>query len=169
MKIIEAMKRIKHLNEKAADLRAKVAAHCVNLDFETPVYPDQESQVREWLQSHFDTIQEIARLRLAIQKTNVATNVTIELGGRQVTKTIAEWIYRRKDLAKTDLALWQGIGDRNLKEGMMTSPSGQPMSVKIRRYYDPRERDQKVELYRQEPSIVDSTLEVVNAVTEILE
>lgn len=169
MKIIEAMKRLKHLHEKAADLRAKVAQYCSDLDYETPVYPDQKAQVSEWMQSHTDTLQEIARLRVALQRTNLATSVTIELGGAQVSKTIAEWIHRRKDLAKLDLEIWSKLGDRNLREGTMNTSTATPVQVKIRRYFDPKLRDGKMDLYRQEPSVIDSTLEVVNAVTDLIE
>ena len=40
MKLIEAMKRIKELTVKAADLQQKVSVTCANLDIETPVYAD---------------------------------------------------------------------------------------------------------------------------------
>ena len=169
MKIIEAMKRIKQLQEKTADLRQKVAQYCADVDFETPAYPDQKGQIDEWLQSHSDTIQEIARLRTSIQRTNLSTSVTIELGGKQVTKSIAEWIHRRKDLAKFDFDLWSKLGDRNLKEGVMQSTTGGNIQVKIRRYFDPKKRDEMMALYKSEPSIVDGHLEVVNAVTDLVE
>lgn len=169
MKIIEAMKKLKHLQEKTADLRVKIGQYCADLDFETPMYPDQRGQIDEWLQSHFDSLQEIARLRVAIQKTNLATSVTIELGGKQVTKTIAEWIHRRKDLAKLDLDAWSKLTDRGLKEGVAQTTTGGTRDVKIRRYFDPRLRDEKMALYKSEPSIIDGHLEVTNAVTDLLE
>lgn len=169
MKIIEAMKKIKHLQEKAADLQAKVKQHCADLDYETPVYPDQRAQIAEWIQSHTDTVQEIARLRVAIQRTNLATEVSIQLGDRTATKTIAEWIHRRKDLAKLDLAMWGSLGDRGLREGMIATSTGGQKEVRIRRYFNPKERDEKMALYRQEPMLIDSTLEVVNATTELIE
>ena len=168
MKIIEAMKTVKRLHEKLADLQTKVAQHCADLEHETPVYPDQAGQIKEWLQSHFDTIQEIARLRTAIQRTNIATEVTIELGGKAVTKSIAEWIHRRRDLATADFVIYSRLGDRGLKEGIAKTSSGSEMQVKIRRYFDPKDRDVKMELYRSEPTIIDSTLEVINAVTDVI-
>ncbi len=170
MKIIEAMKRIKHLQEKCADLRVKVGQYCADMDFETPTYePDQKAQITEWLQSHADTVQEIARLRVAISRTNLATVVTIELSGRQVQKTIAEWIHRRKDLSKLDLEMWSKLTDRNLREGTMNTSTGTPKEVKIRRYFDPRMRDAAMASYKAEPSIIDGHLEVVNAVTDLIE
>jgi len=164
------MKKIKDLNLKAEDLKTKVSTYCSDHTLETPVYGDgQAGKIKEWLQSYGDTTKEILRLRLAIQRTNLATTVTMELGGKQVTKCIGEWIHRRRDLAKMDKSVWDSIGDRGLKEGIITTSTGEKKEVKIRRYYDPNERDKMVELYRSEPSIIDSTLEVTNAVTELQE
>lgn len=168
MKLIQAMKKIKDLQIKANDLRDKVKKHCADLDYETPAYPDQKNQIKEWIQSHSDILKEILSLRVAIQKTNLSTNVVIELDGKQVNKSIAEWIHRRKDLAKMEMDMWSMLTDRNLKEGRISESSGQIREVKIRRYFDSAEKDKKIDLYRTEPSIIDSTLEVVNATTELI-
>lgn len=168
MKLIQAMKLVKDLAEKAEDLRRKVARYCVDLDYETPTYENQANQIAEWVQSHTSIIQEIASLRVSIQRTNILTPVTIELGGKQVTKTIAEWVHRRRELSQLDYAMWSGLTDRNLKEGTVVTSSGEKKEVHLRRYYKPAERDQKLELYRSEPSLIDSTLEIVNATTEVI-
>ena len=47
-------------------------------------------------------------------------------------------------------------------------PGTSPTPVKIRRYFVAKERDEKIELYRNEPEVIDRTLEVVNAVTDLL-
>jgi hypothetical protein len=171
MKLIEGMKLIKELLTKAEDLRKKVGQHCADLDFETPLYADQKRQVSEWMQAHSDIMKEVLGLRFRIQKTNLATAVPIELGGKPVNKTIAEWIHRRRELAKLELEAWSKLGDRNLKEGALppSIPGGEPKPVKIRRYFDPLERDKKIDLYRSEPGIIDRTLEVVNATTDLLD
>jgi gas vesicle protein len=170
MKLIEALKKIKNLQEKADDLKSKVHTYCADQSHETPTYGDnQKEQIKEWIQSYEDTLKEILRLRVAIQKTNLQTPVTIELGGKAVTKSISEWIHRRRDFADRSLQLWKGIGDRGLREGNIKTSTGEMQEVKIRRYYEPRERDEKVELYRSEPTIIDSVLEVKNAVTDLIE
>lgn len=169
MKIIEAMKKIKDLQIKAEDLRNKVGVYHADVDFENPVYADQRGQVSEWLQAHSDILKEILRLRVAIQRTNLVTNVAIELGGKAVTKTIAEWIHRRRDLAGLDMAAWQKLNDKGLRDGQMKTTLGDVRDVHVRRYYDPKERDAKIDLYRTEPMAIDGTLEVVNAVTDVIE
>ncbi|MBE9572557.1 MAG: hypothetical protein IMF11_18180, partial [Proteobacteria bacterium] len=126
-------------------------------------------QVDSWVQAHSDILKEILRLRIAIQQTNLVTRVTVELGGRIVTKTIAEWIHRRRDLAEEELSMWNCLTDRGIKEGTGSGPSGDPMEFKIIRFYDPGLRDTKRELYQSEPMIIDGRLEVVNATTDMIE
>lgn len=170
MKLIEAMKKIKELQIKADDLRKKVATYCADQSHETAVYgAEQKTKIKEWIQAHGDVLKEILKLRVNIQRTNLATNVTIELGGKQISKSIAEWIHRRRDLAEAERSMWAGIGDRGLREGVVQTSTGEKMEVKIRRYYDPSERDNALELYRSEPGIIDRTLEVTNAVTDCAE
>ncbi len=170
MKLIQAMKKLKDLNLKAEDLRSKVGQFCADLTIETPVYPDQRGKISEWIQAHGDILKEILSLRVAIQRTNLATPVAIEIDGKQVTKSIAEWIHRRRDLAKVEMEIWGKLGDRGLREqNVQTSPNGPVTEVRIRRYYDPQEKDRRLALYRSEPSVIDATLEVVNATTDLIE
>lgn len=170
MKLIQAMKKLKDLKAKAQDLREKVGRHCADLSVETPVYADQKTQITQWIQAHHDILKEILTLRTDIQRTNLATRVSIELDGKQVTKSIAEWIHRRRDLAQEEMQMWGALTDRNLKEGnIQTVKDGPVTEVKIRRYFDPAEKDKRVAAYRSEPSIIDGVLEVTNAVTDLIE
>lgn len=170
MKLIEAMKRVKANTLKVSDLHQKIGAVCANLSHETPVYgADTAAQVGAWLQGCEDLSQENVRLLCAIQRTNLATQVTIELGGKQVTKSIAEWIWRRRTYAAIDLQTWQRLGDRGLKEGHMPQSTGNAIEVKIVRHFDPVLRDAKAAMYRDEPHMIDAALEVVNAVTDLIE
>lgn len=169
IKLIQGMKKLKDLSTKAEDLRKKVGAYCADLTMESPTYPDQKLQISTWVQSHGDILKEILHLRTAIQRTNLATSVTIELESKHVTKSIAEWIHRRRDLAKLDGQMWGALGDRGLREqNVQTTPGGAVTEIRIRRYFEPAERDRKVEVYRTEPSIIDATLEVVNATTDLI-
>jgi len=169
MKIIEALKKIKELQKKADDLKDKVSRNCAHLDYETPAYQNQGQQITEWLQAHGDVIKEILRLRIAIQCTNLSVAVEIELGGKFVKKSIAEWIHRRRDLADNERRMWSKLTDRGLKEGKFKQSTDVPMDVKIVRYYKAEERDKKVELYMCEPNVIDARLETVNAVTDLIE
>jgi len=171
MKIIEALKQQKELLIKADDLRKKVRDHCAYLDYETPVYQDQKAQIREWIQAHHDILKEVERLRLAVQRTNIETDVTINIDERHVTKSIAGWIHRRRELAQLERDMWRMLTDRNLKEGHLQPSQGsaEARPVKIVRCFDPQERDKKLDVYSREPQIIDAQLEIVNAITDLIE
>ena len=169
MKIIEGLKQIKDLQRKADDIRTVIKDNCARSSLETDKYPEQEKKVAGWLQAHFDLTKEILRLRVAIQRTNLETSVDIELSGNTVTKTIAEWIHRRRDLAPMDLSAWRCLTDRGIQEGRGKGPSGDEIEIKIVRFYSPSDRDTKIDQYQSEPTIIDSRLEVVNAITDLIE
>jgi hypothetical protein len=169
MKIIEAMKALKDNDAKVADLQAKISQHCARLSFETSPYSDPRAQVREWVQSCNDLSQYSATLLVRLAKTNLLTSVTIELGGKQVTKSIAEWVWRRRKFAKLDMETWLRLNDRGLKEGTLPSTQGIAEKVFVLRSYDAEERDKMVAIFSSEPSKIDATLEIVNATTDLVE
>ena len=169
MKLIEALKQIKDLSRKADDLKDKVATNSAYLDFETPKYTNQKQQVAEWIQAHSDILKEILKLRIGIQRTNLQISVTIELDGKQVTKTIAEWIHRRRDLATDECTIWHKLTDRGLKEGKFKESTGEERIIKIVRCYDTKQKDDRIASLTSEPSIIDSRLEIINAVTDLVE
>lgn len=170
MKLIEAMKRVKQNKEKISDLQKKVADHCANMAHETPVYGSEtKTKVTEWLQACTDLSQENVKLLLAIQRTNLATPVSIALNGESVTKPIAAWVWRRREYAASDLATWMKLTDRGLKEGQASTSTGQPFDLKLVRHFDPVLRDTKQAMFKSEPHEIDSALEIVNAVTDLIE
>jgi hypothetical protein len=172
MKLIEAMKRVKANKEKIANLQQMIGSYSAHLSHETPVYgTETPEKITGWAQTCEDLGQENIRLLTAIARTNLATQVTVTLGEKRVTKPISEWIWRRREYAALDLITYQRMNDRNLKEGHMPSsvPGGTPVEVKIVRSYNPERRDKKVAEYQGEPHEIDATLEVTNAVTDLIE
>lgn len=124
MKIIEALKQLKDLDVKAKELRTKIQEHSAYTSLETPRYPDQKAQVTSWLQAHRDVLFEIETLGYRLQKTNILTQVTIAVGGKDVTKSILQWISRRTKLAELERQSWAILTDRNIKEGNFESSAG---------------------------------------------
>lgn len=168
MKIIEGMKGIKANLIKAEDLRKKIAANSAILNIETPAYEDTAVQVQSWLDTHREIIANVESLRLAIQRTNIATDVTLTIGGKSVTKSIAAWVHRRRDLATFEKTAWAGLTDRNLREQNVAQSTGQVLEVRIKRFYNPKLRDEKTGIFTQEPHEIDAQLEVVNATTDLI-
>lgn len=168
MKIIEAMKKIKANKEKIVELNARIQRHASHLSFESPVYTDQLDKMKEWRQSCLDVSRDNVELLVQIAKTNIATPVTIQIGDNSITKSIAEWVWRRREYSAVDMQVWMQHTDRNLKEGNVQTSPGVFTEVKLIRYYDPTERDKNLDWLRQEPHLIDGALEVVNAVTDLV-
>jgi len=169
MKIIEALKKTKELQKKADDLKEKICNNCSISSVDTPLYEDQSKQISEWLQAHSDVLKEKLRLQIAIQKTNIETFVDIEIGGKTISKSIAEWIHRRRDLSKQEKRCWAVLTDRGIIEGISNTPSGGKIEIKIQRFYDPKKKDEMISLFDSEPYAIDSKLEIVNAITDLTE
>ena len=169
MKIIEGLKKLKYLEKKLDDLKEKIRRFCCDMDYETPAYPDQKEQIESWIQSYKDVLKEISNISYRLHKTNIETKVKIELDGKIVEKSIAEWILRRRKLITMETNLYTLLTDRGLKEGPVQFPSGNILNAKIRRYYDIKEKDRKLTSLSNEPFEIDSKLEIVNAITDLIE
>lgn len=172
MKLIEALKKIKDLERKAQDIRKKIKDNSAISSIQTPPYgtEGQTKKVAEWLQAHSDLLKEILRLRVAIQRTNLDTEVTVELGKTIVKKSLAEWIHRRRDLAKLEIEAYKMLTDRNIaEEAAVRLPSGEQAKVTIVRFFDPAVRDKMIDDLTTEISLIDGRLEIANAVTDLIE
>jgi hypothetical protein len=169
MKIIEAMKKIKDLQRKSEDLRRKIGQNSAKLSIEKSSYENPSGKISEWIQAVQDISKEVLRLRIAIQKTNLETMVEIELGDKLVTKCIAEWIHRRRDLALADCYAWKQLTDKGLKPQIVNSGQENETKIEVDLFFSQEEKDEMIERYTAEPHAIDSKLEVVNCVTDIIE
>ncbi len=130
---------------------------------------DTGKRITEWTQMCEDISQDNIKLLCSIQRTNINTKVTIELGGKKVTKTIAEWVWRRREYAAIDFATWSKLTDRGLRDNNLKTSTNENMEIKVIRHFDPIKRDEMLEIYRSEKSNIDAALEVVNATTDLIE
>lgn len=174
MLLVQALKERKRQSRKAEGLRAKIKEHCSDVDIQEPLYGTVESQkakINEWMQGHCDCMRNIADLTMAISRTNLDVDMTITVAGVDVSRPIAYWVIRRTErLAELQSKAWGSLTDRNIphEQQHAVSSGGNPIVVKIRRYFDPEMRDKKIEDLEQEIANIDAGLEVVNATTEVL-
>ncbi len=170
MKIIEALKKTQYLTKKVIDLKGKIYVGAADTELDIPLYTNQKEKVSEWLQATQDILLEIETIKHRIQKTNVLTEVSIELGGKIVTKSISRWIMRRRDLATMQKDAWMALTDRGLKpQASRQTNSDKIKHYLVRRYYDQEMKDKMVGLLDAEPTIIDGKLEIINVITDLLE
>jgi len=169
MKIIEALKELKLNVKKINDITARIALNSAKKEFEKSPYNDAPAQIKEWLDAVEGLSKRNGELTMKIAKTNATVQVTIELEGKQITKTIAEWIYRRRYGAAMELAAVKALTNRGLKDEQIKQTDGTLLETKVVLHYDQKTRDQRMDALQQEPTLIDTRLEMINAVTDLLE
>lgn len=171
MKIIEALKKVKYNREKMVDLARLIKQNAANMESQKgrTGYDDPKRKIREWVQSVHDLQNDNARLLAGIQRTNLTTKVTIEVeDGKPVTKTIAEWITRRREGVDQDYQVYSCMST-NLKQQTMQDAQGNLIVDNVVYNFSTEERDKKLMVLSEEKSRIDSTLEIVNATTDIVD
>lgn len=177
MKLIEALKDQKSTLRKMEDLRRKIASHCADLDVMQPTYgsaQEQEKKISEWLQSHDDLALKLTDLKKKIQNTNLQTLVTIKVGDKDITRSIVEWIIRKREIIDLQLLAYSSLNDRGLSEkGLraMGSPdeAKKLQNARVRFYFNASTRDQTIETLKTEKESIDKALEITNATIELID
>lgn len=178
MKIIEGMDKIKQNNKEIDDLKKKIAKYCVRYSHEGFEYKDEigndatRGKIAEWLQGANQLTLDNVNIQMRIQKTNLVTSVTIKIGDNIVTKSIAEWILRKRKYATQDLEIWAALNDRNMKDGYVPTSSGEKVETKVIRYYDPNLKDKKIKEFTLESmkgGLIDTHLAIASATTDLVD
>lgn len=171
MKIIEALKKVKYNREKMVDLARLIKQNAANMESQkgNTAYADPKRKIREWVQSVHDLQNDNAKLLAGIQRTNLTTKVTIEVEeGKPVTKTIAEWITRRREGVDQDYQVYSCM-TTGLKQQTMQDAQGNLVVDNVVYNFSTEERDKKLMILSEEKSRIDSVLEIVNATTDLVD
>lgn len=173
MKLIEALKKRNELKKKIDDINAKISKYCADHESETPTYKtpeDQRKQIDSWIQSVRDITFEIEKLSLQISRTNNSTIIQIDLNGNLISKPISSWIIRRQDLINLETRSYEVLTNRGLTQKLLSIPGQAEKAFdNVRKYFDQATRDRKIEELTSEKSKIDSTLEIINATTDLVE
>lgn len=170
MKIIEALKKIKANRVKIADLQGLIAKYAAHMESGTTslAYKDPAKAVTEWTQSIFSLTQDNAILLSRIQKTNLMVMVPVEIDGKIVTKNISEWVYRRREGVDQEVGAYMAMNTR-LTATATKDKEGNIVVDKVIHNYNQEARDKKLAVLKEEKSLIDSALEIANAITDLLD
>jgi hypothetical protein len=169
--LIQGLKKQKSMVSDMNQLIELIQQHSADFQNETPLLGDeqkQRAQLIAWWQAYRDLERDLEWLNLRIQHTNVSTYVPITFDKVTITMPISSWVYRRQHGCDRLVTLESAFSSRGLKEQSIKTSSGVTEVMKIRYYYDPQLQAQRLMDAKREKSIIDSTLEVVNATTKLL-
>lgn len=173
MTITEALKEIKFLEKKINDKAQKLRAACCEMDYSGQpfTYGDESEQravVNGLQQSIVDMTNEIERLSISVNKTNLETNVSVN--GKE--RSIASWILRRRKLCSLEVRAWNSLTDNGLKPQAQSIKNENGESVAVvtnpKKFYDEKKKNEVIESLENEANEIDGKLEVVNATTTLI-
>jgi len=156
MTILEALKKIKHLDRKIEKTHKRISRWCSYVDTDNPLY--DSGDVKRMLQSVEDLIRERNRLRHLIHKTNIATVVTFQ----HKEFTLDELLILRTLTLPAKLASVTLL--RRREKGF-----NDPKEAKVVLQYDPRERDKNIESIENTIDELDAFLDSVNITTNLVD
>jgi hypothetical protein len=156
MTILQALKKIKHLDRKIEKNNKRIARWCSYMDDEDPMY--DADGVKKLRQSVEDTIRERNRLRHSIHKTNILTKVEWQ----HKEFTIDELLILR---TLTLPAMLHSVTQMRRKEKSYNHDK----DVKAVMQYDPAERDKTIDSIEDTMDGLDAFLDSVNITTELVE
>jgi len=170
MKIIEAMKKLKVILKRLQDNTQQIAAYSSILSTEKPAFGSEEEQrrkVKALVQANNDLLGEYLTLKQQIEATNL--KITVEIGGKKWT--ISELLVIKRVLAQymvnTYNAMTTASAEQRMKAGFgKTAEGSSPLALRM---FEEKDRLDGISKWQDIYSNIDSRLEVVNAMTDLVD
>jgi len=166
MKIIEALKAIKHLDRKIEKNLERIAAWCsYELDESNPEPPLYNAEdIAKMRQQITDWLYEKAKLRHLLHKTNIKT--IVEFDGK--TFNIDQLLIIKTMVLPSRLDMLKRLTRRNAssRRGVFTDTE---KKVKIVMQYDPKEREKEIDSIDNMSVKISALLDTLTLNTELVE
>lgn len=171
MKIIEAMKDLKLIESKMKKNIEYINNYSSALDTEKLPFgseEDQKKEVQRLIQSNNDLAERYLYLKAAIERTNLSTKVMIEGGKREYT--IFELLNIKRTLSAYLKSTYVSLSPKEGNSRLVRAQSAMNSVVpKVVTFYSEREKNEKLDELERFFTSITSRLEVVNAVTDLIE
>jgi len=163
MKILAALKKIKHLDRKIEKTLKRIENWCsIIVDNEkdpAPVYNAED--VRKMRQRVIDWSTEKVRIRAALHLTNVRTVVDFE--GKE--HSIDELLLEQNVIIPAQLKAWSAMRRKEKGSGYRSTDSKDSWVVM---QFDPKERDMEIEKLEYLKERLDELLDNLNIETDVI-
>ena len=171
MKIIEALKNLKTIEKRIESNCQKITQYCSYISCETPVFETEERQrqeVQSLIQANGDLQKEYLRLKIAIERSNIETNVFI-LGKNY---KISELIAIRRGLGACMRKTYESLNPRlSMDKLSAVYRSGMDATnpPRVIHLYKESEKNERLKEIEELLSSIDAALEITNATTDLAE
>jgi hypothetical protein len=162
MKILAALKKIKHLDRKIVKNRERMAKYCsvIMEDSSADDPPYDEEDIRKMSQRITDLALEKANIRAALHKTNV--RVKTEFLGKECS--IDELLLYQNVVLPEKMRALKTLRRKEKNRGY----NSHDKDAYVLNQFDPRERDAAIEKMEDEMTQLDTLLDNMNIETDVI-
>ena len=170
MKIIEGMKELKLIQKKMDQNCAKITQYCTITSSEKPIFETEKAQQEEvdaLIQANEDFVQQYLEIKGQIEVTNMKTKVP--LGGKEYT--ISQLLTMKRTLSGPARKTYLCLNDNGLANRVVVQRNADTTAqteITIKRFWDEKKKNEKVQALDDMVERIDPTLEVINATTDLL-
>lgn len=166
MKIIEALKEIKKIQDKIGRNNKSIELYSSKLSNQKPHFESEEVQrqeIQSLIQSNMDLVTRFLELKRLVDQANLNTIVNIN----NKEYTILDLLNLKRTAISFILNTYRSLNDSNVRNNMRYIKDDD--ISQIDRLYDEKEKNEKLAEWQELYDQIDSRLEVVNATTDIPE
>ena len=169
MKLIEALKELKHIDKKMAKNIELITKYSSQPSKEKPILKDEANQratITSLVESNRCHEERRRWLKMRIEFTNLMT--VVEIKGKKFT--ISELIQlKQRGGAEWIIKSFQAMNDLNYHGGRRVLVGQAVPDEEITRYYDEEFKQKQIEIWQDLVNAIDGQLEVKTAMTELIE
>ena len=168
MKIVEAMKELRTIEKRMQSNISYLDQYSSILNTERPEFgteEDQKKEVAALLQSNKDLMAQYLKIKSSIEKTNLET--LVEIKGE--TKSIGEWLIIRRKLAKVMEMTYSALSSNNASNRMRMNMGSSDRTPQIIKMFDEKIKLEGLDKWQTMSDNIDARLQVINALTDIIE
>jgi hypothetical protein len=165
MKLIEALKEIKLIEKKLQANREQLSQYSSATDMERLPFVTEEAQrdaIKSILQSSSDLLSNMLLLKRSIERTNLETKVTVMGQEFSITELLFLKRYGCSQMTNTFQCLSTDFATRKVR-------AFSDSKIKILQFFDEKMKNDKLRYWMDFEAAISSTLEIVNATTDLVE
>lgn len=169
MKIIEGMKRLRLIEKKMDQNKLHITQYASTLSTERPFFGSDDAQRKEvasLIQSNNDLMTEYLKIKKQIEQTNL--DVGVNIMGKAYT--LSDLLIIKRKLAEQMTTTYESLNtnyaDTKIRSAGLTPEGKRPEIVRM---YDEKQKNEELNFWMELSSQIESKLEVVNAITDLVE
>lgn len=169
MKLIGAMKRLRVIEKRMQSNCTSITTYASSVSTEKPLFETesvQKKEVSSLIQANGDLLKEYLCLKRKIEETNLRT--IVEIGG--VDYAISDLLVIKRKLANNMVRTYRALNDEQGERRKGSAGAG-PDGVRphVVRFYDEKEKNEGLRKWQDLYDNIDSRLETINALTDLIE